>query len=160
MGIGEKLVGFIIALAVGLLGMFIILMTGGSAVRVIPTYQWEKTICHIETGHIAKGGPDSWYEWTMGIMYTYTWEGKEFTSDQFAIQERGYTDPSIAGQVLMRFTPGSVHDCYVNPKEPGEAVLERDPVWLLLMFLGGLVFGIFLTGSGLFLVYRVIRPSR
>lgn len=158
-GIGEKLLGLVMALALGLLGLFITVMTGVPVAESIPTYQWEKTDCYIETGWIEKDEPVSSDEWTVRIAYAYTWEGREFSSDRFAIQKRRYADSSRAGQVLMRFTPGSVRDCYVNPQQPGDAVLKRDPAWILIMLLGGLAFGLLLTGSGLFITYRVVVGS-
>jgi hypothetical protein len=154
MGIGIRLAGFVLALALGVLGVFIIVMTWIPVVKTIPTYQWEKTDCHIEVGQINRGGSESPFEWTLEIFYSYTWKGAAFSSNQFSSWDRGYTDSSIAGQVLMRYTPGSVHDCYVNPQNPRQAVLELEPGWRLLMLVAGLVFGVFLTGSGFFVAHR------
>jgi len=91
---------------------------------------------------------------TLRVVYGYQWEGKSYTSEQFAIRMRSYYDIPLANQTHMRYAPGDRVDCYVNPNAPSETILDKEPVWIFVFFLLGVAFGLFLAVSGGFMIYQ------
>jgi len=80
------------------------------------------------------------------VQYHYSFHGKEYSSDRFAIGYHGSPDYAKAQRLLGKYPPDSSATCYVNPKNPAEAVLERSSLWTVF----GLLFPIpfILIGAG------------
>jgi hypothetical protein len=76
--------------------------------------------------------------------YHYFFKDREYISTRFTTGTRqGSSDPGKAERIAARLSPGSWSTCYVNPRHPEQAVLERGEIWAGLFLLGPfLIFGL------------------
>jgi hypothetical protein len=60
-------------------------------------------------------------------------DGDERRSDTYTFFESSTSGWAAAQRITNRYRPGSTVSCYVNPADPDEATLSRDPSlgWLI-----------------------------
>lgn len=126
------------------------LLAGGLALAklaIIPMYRlidarsWVETPCTIVSSklasHTGKNRPKSSTKTTYSIeiLYTYQVDGKRYQSDQynFAVLSTN-TSVQSRRQIVKDHPPGKTTVCYVNPRDPEDAVLSRE--WSREMFWG------------------------
>jgi hypothetical protein len=67
------------------------------------------------------------------VEYRYQFEGSTYASDRYDFQNTGtYFKGSASettGRRIAKLASGTNAICFVNPKNPGEAVLERGLAW-------------------------------
>ena len=78
------------------------------------------------------------------VSYRYEWQGKSYTSRRYALYDQGTRSYDAKAAAVQRLVPGSTVTCYVNPAQPGEAILNRAhtnnfTVWKI-------VIGVFIVG--------------
>lgn len=120
--------------------------------NVVPTRSWVPVPCEILSAEVDEWTSSDGTTYKAAIRYRYVFEDRLFEGDQYAFfpfYSNGYEDKA---QVVERHPPGSHHTAWVNPKAPGESVLNRDltPAFLLtlapLAFIAIGVGGFFVTG--------------
>ncbi len=158
-GLGWRITAIPVVLLLVAGGVVIGIKAGGSAVAAMSTYGWEQVTCEIEDSWINPPPNEMGERRTVGALYHYQWEGTWYESRRFSLRERIYTDQTTAGQVLMRYTPGARPDCYVNPEQPSEAVLKRDPGWIIIMYWIGSGLGWLLVGCGGLIAHQMFWPT-
>jgi hypothetical protein len=79
------------------------------------------------------------------IFYSYEVDDHEYRSDIYSFFEYSATGWASAQRFANRYRPGTTETCYVNPADPDDATLNRDPSvgWLvgllpLALLAGGL----------------------
>jgi len=79
--------------------------------------------------------------------FQYTWNGQNYTSDKILLSRGSDSDRKFHNNIVRQMRsaksrPGSMV-AYVNPKEPGQAVLHRDIRWNMVGFMTifSLIFG-------------------
>jgi len=118
------------------------------------TYHWPKAECVIlESGVHDKGG-NSPYEFQ--VNYQYEWKGNTYTSHRFKTQNRSFSDYSAAQRLVEKFRNDTKAVCYVDPRNPSQAILERSSLWLGLMIFLPLIF-VAVGGGGIYLVWKPAR---
>jgi hypothetical protein len=137
----------------------------GQAIQTSRPFGWERgecTILHSE-GRVVKGAVDSEPPYEYGVRFSYTFGGREYVSESIgaavaATPEAGATvirtdDWSEVEERLRKYPPGARVACFVNSKEPSQAVLERSLPWALL-FLPFPGLFVLIGGGGIYLVWR------
>jgi hypothetical protein len=115
------------------------------------TYSWPKTECVIlESGVHDKGG-NSPYEFR--VHYQYEWKGHTYSSHRFKTQNRSFSDYSAAQRLVEKFRHDTKAVCYVDPRNPSQAILEHSSLWLALMIFLPLIF-VAVGGGGIYVVWR------
>jgi hypothetical protein len=79
------------------------------------------------------------------IFYSYAVDDHEHRSDIYTFFEYSSSGWASAQRITSRYRPGSTVSCYVNPADPDDATLNRDPSlgWLFgLLPLGLLAWGL------------------
>ena len=79
------------------------------------------------------------------IFYSYAVDDHEHRSDNYSFFEYSSSGWASARRITSRYRPGSTVACYVNPSDPDDATLNRDPSlgWLFgLLPLGLLAWGL------------------
>ena len=116
-------------LGMGLL--FLVIMTR-DAYLSLRTLLWTETPCRIEASGVSirpdGDGPRHVFE----VRYTYAVRGLDRTGTQVSVGYSGGTDASAAQRLSLRYPEGETRTCWVDPKDPGSAVLLRSSPWKAL----------------------------
>lgn len=136
---------FLIFVAFGLGGT---VLFGLAALQTIDTYRWKEASATILSSSVQedKGKEDPFF---VAVTYRYTWEGKSYTSDKYAPSRSSYGDYNKALERAEMLPADTTITCYVNPKDPAEAVLRRDPLWFVPLALLPLIFAA-VGGAGIY----------
>ena len=123
-------------LAMGLLFLFLM---GRDLIKTVATYSWKETPATILASSVteAKKGNEPF---SVAVSFKYQWEGRSYTSDRY--QTSPETDSEYAkvyGQIVDLPT-GTLTHCYVDPRDPGQAVLRRKSLGTAFFLLLPLVF--------------------
>jgi hypothetical protein len=130
---------------------FVMLFFGLSAIKSWQALSWEQARCTIVSGRVGRYGGDTY---RLQMIYTYTHGGIVYTGTQANFDEGGSSDWASKERVVDRLRPGTSSPCWVNPRRPDEAVLDRGitgDTWF------GLIPGIFVLFGALGLYYS-FRP--
>ncbi|HEY7214288.1 MAG TPA: DUF3592 domain-containing protein [Thermoanaerobaculia bacterium] len=120
------------------------------ALKVLAAKSWEPTPCVIVSSQVRSHAGDDSTTYSVDVLYTYTYNGWEYKSNRYQFlggSSGGYAEKE---RIVRRLPPLTRTTCYVNPKEPAEAVLNRDfsyeyafgfvPLLFVAVGLGGIVF--------------------
>ncbi|ATC63972.1 hypothetical protein CMV30_08430 [Nibricoccus aquaticus] len=128
-------------------------------INVVAARSWVPVNCRILTSEVRHHSGDS-STYSVEISYAYTFEAQTFTLEgrTFTGTRYDFTTGSSSGRkakqaIVARYRPGSAAVCYVNPKNPSEAVINRSqirdwgfgfiPLVFVLIGGGGICFAIF-----------------
>jgi hypothetical protein len=151
MGIGGKLfltLFGLVFLGAGLLLGWVILR---DAARGLQTWSWRKTACEITASAARQenqGGKQTG-DFIFDVKYRYTYDGRQFSSDQYKRNPETSEDYSKIARLTERYAPGSSAVCYVDASAPSRAVLVRYNLFSLLM----LLFPVPFAGFGVWAIY-------
>jgi hypothetical protein len=113
--------------------------------RVRIAKSWRKTPCVIVSSAVEEDAGDSGLYYIV-MTYEYDYAGHRYLSDRYS-----FSFASTAGRwgkrrIVRRLAPGSRAFCYVNPDNPGDAVINRGLTWdtVLIGAFAIVVFGAFL----------------
>ena len=130
------------AVGVGALGMFVWTMATWASMQ-----SWREVPASIERVELVSSHSDKSTTYRVEAAYSYKWEGREYRSDRVvpysASDNFGSFHQRVAAELSEHRDRGLAFRCYVNPNNPAQAVLYRNPRIELLgaMLLFGLVFG-------------------
>lgn len=136
-GCGTLFFGLFAVIGIAVTGIMI--WSFGQTLR---PYFWSKTACTV----VDSGRPTDGIERTskskepVVIRYRYEAGGQSHESQQLTKGMKESLDSRRVEKLLMKYQPGIGAVCYVNPKNPEEAVLERGPLWPVLFILIPIVF--------------------
>ncbi len=125
-----------------LVGLAVGLGLGYALLGTVQPYFWAPTPCTIVDSQRIEPGVESTKGRTFVIRYRYRFNGGDYTSDQFSAGIQESLSTSKIERLLLTHPVGSESRCYVNPKNPSEAVLNRTGVWVAFFLL---IPGIFFT---------------
>lgn len=85
---------------------------------------WPAVPCTIERSEVARHDTTDGTTYRIDITYGYTWDGVEYQGDRYDLL--ALPSPVRAGKeaVVSRYPVGSRQECYVNPDDPAESVLN------------------------------------
>ena len=132
-------------------------------VRDAGPWFWGPADCTIVDSGVAAVGTDG-DDYAFTVRYTYAAgslsavEAPVRQGDVYARGYRGSADYSKAQRLLLHYAPGTRATCYVDPDDPTQAVLKREPPWLLLMLPLPLLF-VAIGVGGLWFTWRREKPA-
>ncbi len=147
---------FLVFLGAGLLfgGMFVRDLLETAAMR-----GWLKTECVIlESGvrEDARGRNERPY--SFAVQYRYSWQGRSYTSDQYARRPVSGSNYQEMQKLAERFEADTKAFCYVNPANPAEAVLKRATAWHGFFIVIPLIF-VAVGGGSIYYTWRPRKPA-
>ena len=93
--------------------------------RVRRANSWRKTRCVIVASSVSEDATDSGL-YRMLVTYQYEFAGHHYSSNRYSFSRSsasfGYRGKK---RIADRLAPGTTTFCYVNPGNPGDAVIER-----------------------------------
>jgi hypothetical protein len=149
-GIVGKIVGtlfFGVFLAMGLAFTF---MIARPTAKNLATYRWTKTEATLLGSEVTppqsdRGDP------TISVNYTYAFGGATYVAHRIN-SEALALETSEAYQLAGYYAAGAHVPCFVNPKDPGESVLQRKSPFLALLVLFPLIF-VAIGGGGIWALW-------
>lgn len=118
--------------------------------KMIDALQWEPHPCTIISGNIERSrDSDGGTIYGIAIHYRYRFGGREFESDSYGFADGVFSSGYKSKQAILDRC--SETTCFVNPRNPAQAVLNRGwttglliglvPAVFLIIGIGGLIFG-------------------
>jgi len=121
------------------------------ALQILDSHRWTQTPCVIESSEVRAHSGDS-TTYSVELRYQYFFDGRSYTSERYHFSSTTSSSGRKAKQeVVDRYPPGTETYCFVNPKAPHEAVIDRAWQWDLLI-LGGFA-SIFALVGGLGILF-------
>jgi hypothetical protein len=108
--------------------------------NVLSARDWAPTPCTIVSSEVREHDGDDSTTYSVHILYEYEVAGKTYRRDRYTFM--GGSSSGRAGKqaVVSAHPPGSKAVCYVNPRNPRDAVFVRDWQWEYLLGLIPLIF--------------------
>jgi hypothetical protein len=139
------------------MGSFFLVVLVREFARETATYLWRATPATVISSGIEETGDDEDpYRWS--LSYRYSFEGGEYTSSQVALSPQGSSNYDKVQRKAFAHREGSTFRCWVNPKRPEQAVIERRNPLFILFALLPLIF-VVIGGGGLYFVWRREAPK-
>lgn len=96
--------------------------------RGMAARQWVETPCRIVSSTVKEiSGSDS-ITYRPEIVFSYEVAGRRYQSSRYQLIEFSSSGRKAKAEVVARYPRGKTAVCYVNPKDPADAVLDRDPI--------------------------------
>jgi hypothetical protein len=123
---------------------------------------WVETPCVVDSSElIVTPGTSSKDKTTYraDIRYHYEFQGQPYSSNRYQFLGGSTNRRSIEGRIVAQYPPGRKAVCYVNPKAPGESVIDRGPNSMMII---GCVFLVFvaLGGLGFWYAPQLVGPQQ
>ncbi|HEV2846539.1 MAG TPA: DUF3592 domain-containing protein, partial [Thermoanaerobaculia bacterium] len=126
--------------------------------RIVAARSWQETPCTIVSSRVDEISSSDGATYRVDITFSYMAEGGERQSNRYDFSEGSSSGYGGKKAVVDRYPPGSRAVCYVDPEDPGRAVLNRDfsatyliglvPLVFLFVGLGGLIWAVPWRGKG------------
>ncbi|MES2570745.1 MAG: DUF3592 domain-containing protein, partial [Verrucomicrobiota bacterium] len=134
-----------------IVGLFLEWMFLREVIEEMAPYFWTRSEAVILATDMREEQSDTPYEFV--VHYRYEFQGREFTGDQFTSGKQRYSDLGEISRLQNRYAVHARTPCWVNPKAPGEAVIERRSPWGTLIVFFPLLF-IAIGGGGIYGTWR------
>lgn len=97
------------------------------AVRLVQARHWPPTECTILSSDVGRhSGSKGGSTYSIDITYEYEAGGQAHRSDRYDFMGGSSSGYDGKADVVKRYPPGIRAKCFVNPKDPADAVLNRD----------------------------------
>ncbi len=126
-------------------------------VQTLGQRAWKKTPCTIISSEVQERG-ESDSPFAFAVNYRYTHKGQSYTGSKYRRNDQTSGSYSEMQRLVQKYPPGLDALCYVNPKNPGQAVLRRDSLALGLVIPFPLIF-VVIGAGGAFLIWRKPTPK-
>lgn len=115
--------------------------------KVQDARHWPATPCVIVSNEVrSHSGSKGGTTYSVDILYQYEVDGRKHQSNRYDFMGGSSSGYAVKAAIVRRFPPGATATCYVNPRDPNDAVLERRFTPVMLVGLFPLVF--FFVGAG------------
>jgi len=144
-------------------GMMFWLLGGSALWMILTTTNWVEMPCTVVSSEIEmqRGhGRRKQQHWYIRVVFSYEFDGRRFESDRYDFNDGGGSSAIAWKQQVIRDLPaGKVTTCFVNPRDPSNAVLTRD--WTPDMWFAAIPLSLMLVGViGFMFLLRQIVVSR
>lgn len=135
-------------------GLWMGYLAGKSTHDWMRMQEWVPVKAYVVKGGTESHSGDDSTTYEAYAEYTYTYNGHSYTNTRVAVDDGadniGDFQEDLGRKLARAAGRKSGIEVYVNPEEPGEAVVSRDMRWGLFAF--KMLFVILFGGAGLFLV--------
>ena len=141
-------------------GCFFTAGIGRSVWRVLDTYLWKRAECEIVASS-ARQRPaprDSGKPYEFIVEYRYDAGREWLTATRWSTKDAAFERYEEAQRLVDRFRPGARTECWVNPADARDAILDRQSPIFALVVLFPLIF-VAIGGGGIWAVWRKWQPG-
>lgn len=114
---------FGIFLLIGGFALYFILIR--PALGIAAARQWVETPCRIDSSKVGVHDSDDGHTYSVDIEYSYTFDRQTYQSKRYDFFGGSSSGRRAKEVIVGRYPIGSEAICYVDPRNPREAVLER-----------------------------------
>lgn len=151
--------GCAIAFGAVFLGVFVVVgsltgffMSAQPLYRIYVSRGWTPTACEVVSSRVVHSDDTA----RPDIVYRYTIGGRQYTANRYNFMP-GTTSDKTVPAVVARLSPGTKFECYVDPADPTNAVIDRTPtIWYGM----GLLFFLVFTGVPAGVAFGFVRSRR
>ena len=118
---------------------------------------WKKVACTIISSEVQEQS-DSEEPYALAVRYRYEYGGQSYTSSGYKRNYSGSASYSGTQELTQKYPSGWKTCCYVNPADPGHAVLKRDSLAIGLVVLFPLVF-VAVGAGGIYFLWKKPPPE-
>jgi hypothetical protein len=160
-GVGGKIIFSLAGLLFTGVGVLLLWFCVRDTIAGMKTLAWRETECVIAASSVRQNSPEgrSTGDFSFEVKYRYTFDGQQFTSDQYQRNPSTMDDYGEAARLVEKYPSGSSAICYVNPASPGQALLVRYNLFSLLFLLLPLPFVAF-GGVAFYAAWGTKSPGR
>jgi hypothetical protein len=149
------LFGMFFLMGFGMLIPFFIL----PALKVVEARSWQPTTCEIVSSGVRTHSGDDGSTYSVEALYRYEIDGREYTSNRYQFMGGSSSGYDGKAEAVAKIPAGNQAECFVNPDDPFEAVIDRGFGVDFLFGLIPLLFGVIGAG-GLAFALRVHRQAK
>jgi len=150
-GSAGKLVASLVFLAFFGMGTFFEVMVVREFMKKIARRSWPSASCKIVASDVEHKASDE-QAYVFVVSYEYQFNSQEFTSTVYKKDYEGSDEYHKAYKLVERYPAGREAVCYVNPENPGEAVLKRGSLLFGFVIFFPLIF-VLVGASGLYAIW-------
>jgi hypothetical protein len=121
------------------MGLLFMGLVGQSLLKTVGSYAWKTAPASILSSAVEEDKTRD-DPFVVAVKFRYQWEGRELISERYSTATSSYGSYDDAMGKISAFPIGAVTTCFVNPKDPAEAVLRREGLWLAILIVIPLVF--------------------
>jgi hypothetical protein len=108
--------------------------------RLLDARSWQETECTVLSSEVRSHRSDDGTTYSIDILYEYERDGRIRRSNQYSFASWSSSGYDSKAEVVAEHPPGTRTVCYVDPDDPGRAVLDRGLSWEYLIGLLPLIF--------------------
>jgi hypothetical protein len=153
--IGGKIGGSLFLSIFFAAGCAFFIFFGLDYLKTVKTYAWDKTPCTIIQSSVASEGGENPYKFK--VEYEYTVDGKKYTSSASRRTKQGFSEFTKAQKLANKYPAASPAQCYVDPTNPSEAILQHDSLFIGLFLAIPTIF-MLVGGGGIYFLWK--RPAK
>ncbi|MCP4201002.1 MAG: DUF3592 domain-containing protein [bacterium] len=122
------------------------------ALQVVEARSWTETPCEIVSSGVRTHPGDDGATYSIDVLFRYELEGREYRANRYQFMGGSSSGYKRKAKIVDALPAGTNTFCYVNPKDPFEAVIERGftgdylfglvPLLFAFVGIGGLAFAI------------------
>ncbi|MCP4397864.1 MAG: DUF3592 domain-containing protein [bacterium] len=135
-------------------GLFFLLAFVRPLLKIMNARDWNETSCVVTFSRVKTHDGSKGRSYLVDILYSYEINGKEYRSNRYHFMSGFSSGFSDTAAIVNRYPPGTEITCYVNPKNPRDAIIERGFTSDLLYGLIPLIF-MLIGAGGLFQEKRI-----
>lgn len=128
------------------------------AFQVIEARSWVAVPCEVVSSGVRSHPGDDSTTYSVEALYRYRFDGQEYVSNRYRFLSGSSSGYEAKAEAAEAIPAGSRTECYVDPEDPYEAVLDRSFGLDFLFGLIPLLFG--LIGAGGLSVLAIARSAR
>ncbi|MBA4387848.1 MAG: hypothetical protein C0404_07695 [Verrucomicrobia bacterium] len=140
-GIGGKIFSTLFFLVFAAFGLGFTGLLGYAVLDAARPYFWQETAC-VVVASSADNDDTSGTSFKFTVKYEYEYGGKKYASETYSRNNKVFTSSEYGevARLAETYKPDGKANCFVDPANPGEAVLAREGLWIGLLLLLPLVF--------------------
>ena len=99
--------------------------------------QWPAISCRVISSRVlSHSGSKNSTTYSVDILYSYTVDGRDYRSSRYDFMGGSSSGYESKAEIVAHYPAGATEQCFVNPRDPAEAVLERGftPMTLVGLF--------------------------
>lgn len=130
-----------------LAGLGLLPFLGRPVVQAIGARSWPEVPCTILESRVESHSGDDSTTYSVEVRYEYEVDGRLYRSDRYRFMGGSSSGYDGKAEVVAGLPAGSRKVCYVDPKDPSRAVLDRSlGAWVLLSLIPLLFIAVGLAG--------------
>lgn len=122
---------------------------GRPLLSMVSARNWQSASCEIISSRVENRSSSDGSSYRVDVTYRYFVDDRSYVGNRYQFMNWSTSGYGGKAAIVGRLRPGTRTDCWVNPDNPGDAVIERGPTVDLLFGLIPLLF-MSIGGAGIY----------